>query len=95
MLLDAWLELVAAWRPVFCQQRTARRAVRQALGSLVCLGRRTLSRVIWTQGGEQRSWSAEYFLHSRAQWDSQQLFCACVGACLGLVSGPPGGGGRG
>lgn len=66
MLLDTWLEIVADWKAVFAQARTTRRAVRQALGSLVCLGRRTLSRVIWTNGGEQRSWSAEYFLHSRA-----------------------------
>ena len=74
MLLDTWLEIAADWQGVFVQSRTARRAVRQALGSLVCLGRRTLSRVIWTNGGEQRSWSAEYFLHSRAEWDPQQLF---------------------
>jgi hypothetical protein len=48
--------------------------VRQALGSLTCLGRRCLSRIIWTNGGQHRSWSAEYFLHSRCQWEPQQLF---------------------
>src|SRR5512145_2399862 len=74
MLLPTWLEIVSDWQAVFAQARTSRRAVRQALGALVCLGRRTLSRVIWTNGGEQRSWSAEYFLHSRAAWDPQQLF---------------------
>lgn len=74
MLLDTWLGIVSDWKEVFAQARTSRRAVRQALGALVCLGRRTLSRVIWTNGGEQRSWSAEYFLHSRAEWDPQQLF---------------------
>jgi len=82
MLLDTWLELVADWKRVFPQARTTRRAVRQALGSLVCLGRRTLSRVIWTNGGEQRSWSAEYFLHSRAQWDPQQLFAPLLQRAL-------------
>jgi len=93
MLLETWLEIAADWKDVFRQQRTARRAVRQALGSLVCLGRRTLSRVIWTNGGEQRSWSAEYFLHSRAPWDPQQLFAAllsralpwCPGRLLGVA----------
>jgi hypothetical protein len=74
MLLSAWLSIVAQWRPVFPQQRTFQRAIRQALGSLVCLGRRCLSRIIWTNGGQDRSWSAEYFLHSRCQWDPQQLF---------------------
>ena len=46
----------------------------QALGSLVCLGRRTLSRIIWTNGGQNRSWSGEYFLPSRCAWEPQQLF---------------------
>ena len=73
-LLAAFLEITADWPSVFPQQRTLRRAVRQALGSLVCLGRRCLSRIIWTNGGQQRSWSAEYFLHSRCQWPPQALF---------------------
>jgi hypothetical protein len=59
---------------VFPQQRTFVRGVRQALGSLVCLGRRCLTRIIWTNGGQDRSWSAEYFLHSRCQWEPQELF---------------------
>jgi hypothetical protein len=73
-LLDALLPILQDWRGVFPQQRTFQRAGRQALGSLVCLGRRCLSRIIWTNGGQNRSWSAEYFLHSRCQWQPQQLF---------------------
>ena len=73
-LLAAFLAITADWDAVFPQQRTFRRAVRQALGSLVCLGRRCLSRIIWTNGGQDRSWSAEYFLHSRCQWEPQELF---------------------
>jgi hypothetical protein len=60
-LLAAFLEIAAGWRGVFPQSRTFHRAVRQALGSLVCLGRRCLTRIIWTNGGQSRSWSAEYF----------------------------------
>ena len=37
-------------------------------------GRRCLTRIIWTNGGQNRSWSAEYFLHSPPQWEPQQLF---------------------
>jgi len=74
MLLTAFLSIVEDWREVFPQQRTYQRAVRQALGSLVCLGRRCLSRIIWTNGGQHRCWSAEYSLHSRCQWEPQQLF---------------------
>jgi hypothetical protein len=73
-VLTAFLEIVVAWRNVFPQSRTFHRAVRQALGSLVCLGRRCLSRIIWANGGQHRSWSAEYFLHSRCDWQPQELF---------------------
>ena len=73
-LLAAFLDIAAGWRSVFPQSRTFRRAVRQALGSLVCLGRRCLTRIIWASGGQHRSWSAEYFLHSRCEWQPQELF---------------------
>jgi hypothetical protein len=73
-LLAEFLAITEDWRGVFPQQRTFQRALRQALGSLVCLGRRCLTRIIWTNGGQDRSWSAEYFLHSRCRWEPQQLF---------------------
>ena len=73
-LLAEFLAITQDWSSVFPQQRTFQRGVRQALGSLVCLGRRCLSRIIWTNGGQHRSWSAEYFLHSRCQWEPQRLF---------------------
>jgi DDE superfamily endonuclease len=73
-LLLEFLAIVQDWRAIFPQQRTFQRGVRQALGSLVCLGRRCLTRIIWTNGGQNQSWGAEYFLHSRCQWDPQQLF---------------------
>ena len=86
-LLATFLTIVAPWRDVFPQARTCRRAVRQALGSLLCLGRRCLSRIIWTNGGEQRSWSAEYFLHSRCHWDPQALFQPILERALPLCRG--------
>lgn len=73
-LLSEFLSITQAWRDVFPQQRTFQRAVRQGLGSLVCLGRRCLTRIIWTNGGQNRSWGAEYFLHSRCHWEPQELF---------------------
>ena len=54
-LLAAFLDIASGWSDVFPQARTFRRAVRQAIGSLVCLGRRCLSRIIWTNGGQNRS----------------------------------------
>ncbi|MCX6929540.1 MAG: transposase [Verrucomicrobia bacterium] len=86
-LLAAFLEIAAGWRDVFPQSRTFHRAVRQALGSLVCLGRRCLSRIIWTNGGQQRSWSAEYFLHSRCEWQPQELFRPVLERALAYCPG--------
>lgn len=81
-LLAAFLQITQQWRSVFPQQRTFQRAWRQGLGSLVCVGRRCLSRIIWTNGGQQRSWSAEYFLHSRCRWEPQQLFAPILKGAL-------------
>jgi hypothetical protein len=73
-LLRAFLETVQGWTDVFPQRRSFERALRQALGGLVCLGRRTISRIIWTNGRQKLGWAPEYFLHSRCQWDPQKLF---------------------
>jgi hypothetical protein len=81
-LLALFPEIVAGWRAVFPQQRTFQRALRQAFGSLVCLGRRCLTRIIWTWGGQDRSWSGEHFLHSRCQWQPQDLFAPPCCAAL-------------
>lgn len=81
-LLAAWLAIVSDWSASFPQHRTFHRAVRQALGALVCLGRRCLSRIIWTNGGQDRSWSSEYFLHSRCQWEPQALFAPVLRRAL-------------
>jgi hypothetical protein len=82
MLLRNWLDITSSWRAVFPQQRTTDRAIRQGLGALVCLGRRTLTRIIWANGGEQRNWSSEYFLHSRVHWEPQGLFAPILKQAL-------------
>lgn len=87
MLLAAFLDILSAWRSVFPQQRTQQRAVQHALGTLICLGRRCLSRIIWTNGGQQRSWSAEYFFYSRCHWDPQQLFLPVLRKALAYCPG--------
>ena len=86
-LLGTFLEITRGWRAVFPQERSSMRAIRQALGSLVCLGRRTVTRIIWTNGGEQRSWGAEYFLHSRCRWEPQQLFAPILKQALPFCAG--------
>jgi len=86
-LLETWLNITKGWEEVFPQSRTAVRAIRQALGSLVCLGRRTLTRIIWANGREQRHWAAEYFLHSRVNWEPQRLFDPILENALALCKG--------
>ena len=86
-LLATFIDIIRDWRAVFPQERSALRAMRQALGSLVCLGRRTLTRIIWTNGGQHRSWGSEYFLHARCRWEPQRLFTPIVERALPLCRG--------
>jgi hypothetical protein len=81
------LEIVQPWRTVFTQQRTWVRATRQALGGLLVLGRATLSRILWTNGCEQKAWSGEYFVHSRAAWEPQALFAPLLQQALAFCPG--------
>jgi hypothetical protein len=86
-LLECWLQTIRPWQSVFAQKRTWVRAARQALGSLLVLGRATLSRILWTSGREQKSWSGEYFLHARAAWNPQALFTPLLKEGLAFCSG--------
>lgn len=86
-LLAAFLALTEPWRGVFTQKRTWLRAQRQGLGALLVLGRATLSRILWTNGREQKSWSGEYFLHSRARWSPQALFAPLLPEALRFCPG--------
>ena len=86
-LLRCWVDIVEPWKSVFCQRRTWVRATRQALGGLLVLGRATLSRILWTNGREQKAWSGEYFLHARAAWDPQDLFAPLLRQALAFCPG--------
>jgi hypothetical protein len=87
VLLRTWLEITAGWRPAFRQQRSFHRALCQALGSLTTLGRRTLSRVICAQERQQQDWSADYRLHARAPWRTDDLFQPILQKALPLCRG--------
>jgi len=87
LLTKEFLQLISGWREVFPQERTFQRACDQALGGLLCMGRRTLSRILWTNGREQMPWAADYHLHSRCQWEPQALFAPIWREALPLVRG--------
>jgi len=65
--LEALLAAVRPWRAAFAQKCSYLRAVRQALGLSACLGRRTLWRIIWSNGGQYRDWREDYFLRPRCR----------------------------
>jgi hypothetical protein len=74
ILLNAFLAILHAWTPAFAQSRSGQRATDQVLGALLAMGRRTLSRSLWALGRQHQDWSADYKLHSRASWNTQELF---------------------
>lgn len=87
-LLQEWIAITERWGSAFAQKRTAVRAVRQGLGSLVCLGRRTITRTLWACGRENLPWQAEYHLYGRAKWEPQELFDPIWEHALPLCEGP-------
>jgi DDE superfamily endonuclease len=88
VLLTRFLALLSLWRPVFRQERSDRRALRQALGSLTVLGTATLTRILAGLGLDQQDWSAEYRLQARSEWDEEALFDALLPTALAHCPGP-------
>lgn len=82
MLLETFIELCRQWKSVFAQERTFELAMRQALGTLCAMGRRTITRIIWFSGREQQQWSSEYRLHSRSPWTTRELFQPVIAATI-------------
>jgi hypothetical protein len=87
VLLTRFLALLSLWRPVFPQERSFQRAVRQAVGALLVVGSATLTRILAGLGREQQDWSAEYKLHARVDWNEQALFDALLPSALAHCPG--------
>jgi hypothetical protein len=89
MLLVEWLTLVARWEEAFSQQRVYHRARRLALGLLVGLGLRTITRALGAVGREQKPWSSDYRVFSRSPWEERALFAPVVAEVLALQGTGP------
>jgi hypothetical protein len=89
MLLVEWLKLVAGWEEVFSQQRVCHRARRLALGLLVGLGLRTITRALGAVGREQKPWSSDYRVFSRSPWEERALFAPVLNEVLARQSTGP------
>lgn len=66
--------LLARLGGAFCQERSALRAWRLALGQALTLGGRTISRIIASLQRDHLDWSADYRLFSRSPWKTRTLF---------------------
>jgi hypothetical protein len=89
MLLLEWLTLVARWEEVFSQERLWHRARRLALGLVVGLGLRTITRALGAVGREQKPWSSDYRVFSRSPWQVRALFASVVDEALTLQGAGP------
>lgn len=85
MLLTEWLKLLARWEEVFSQERVFHRARRLALGLLVGLGLRTLTRALGAVGREQKAWSSDYRVFSRSPWEVRALFAPIIDEVVALL----------
>jgi len=72
-LLQALLELLAAHRPAFGQERIYQRAVALVFGELFTFGRHTVTQALLALGLTDADWSAWYRLFSRPRVDEEQL----------------------
>ena len=73
-LLEQWQRLIQLWIPVFCQARTATRALALATGRLCGVGRRTITRAPGFLDQEHQDWTADDKLFSRSPWDPVAWF---------------------
>ena len=72
----------------FAQHRTGCRAERLGMSQLVCLGRHTVTGLLYTGGRQLQDWSADYRLYSRDIWEARDLFVPIPRGLVDLL--PPG-----
>jgi hypothetical protein len=88
-LLTCLVELLAAFRPAFRQERPYRRCVALVFGSVFAFARHTISQVLLALGVTEQEWSAWYRLFSVPRVDLEALSAELVWQTLAEV--PAGG----
>lgn len=86
-LLETFLDISNELRPMFSQERTARRASRLLLSNLLCIGRHWLTRMLCATNRDQHDWSADYRLFSRSPWKARDLFEPAIRRSLDYLNG--------
>jgi len=69
----------------FHQHRTWERAWRLGLSQLACVGRHTVTGLLYTCGRQFRDWSSDYRLFSQDRWQPRELFVPIVRGVLDLL----------
>ena len=72
----------------FAQHRTGYRAQRLGLSQLACLGRHTVTGLLYAAGRQFLDWTADYRLYSRDVWEARELFVPITRGIVDLL--PPG-----
>lgn len=80
------ISILLGWKQVFAQQRTAQRAIEQALSQFCVLGRHTIARSFLVRQNPV-TLSSEYKLHSRSPWKAQDLFLPILQQAIALCPG--------
>jgi hypothetical protein len=84
-LLSCLLELLAAFRPAFRQERPYRRCVALVFGSLFAFARHTISQLLLVLGVTEQDWSGWYRLFSEARVDVEALSAELVRQTLAQI----------
>jgi len=77
---ELWDECLKAFR----QERSRERARRMMLSQLACVGRHTVTGLLYAGGRQFVDWSGDYRLYSRDRWDGRELFAPIVRGILDL-----------
>lgn len=73
-MIDAFNRLFDQTKPAFAQERTFERARTLAMSSLVGLGRRTVSGMLYASAQQFTDWSAAYRIFEQQRFDAKALF---------------------
>jgi hypothetical protein len=85
-MLSMIVSILLGWKHTFAQQRTVRRAIRQAISQLCVIGRHTIIRSYLVRQ-DPADFTSDYKLHSRSPWHPQDLFVPILEQALALCPG--------
>jgi hypothetical protein len=86
-LLKNFLNFINGWKDYFSRPEPFHRAKDHAFASLLGQPPHTITSIIQCMDKIQQDWSADYYLYSRAKWDSSLLFMPQIKESLSYFNG--------